>query len=235
MGIAETAGFAALGTDPAADRADEGAVAGHPDDSVVAAPVAVRDPDVAVRGDRHTGRAIEVRVVVAVHARLAEAHDHLALAGKLEDLVPHAHGLAQCAPRVTVRAALRDPQEAVVVEGEAVREGEEPRAEAVDQVAFQVELEDRVEVGARALVRAAAVEDPEVLAVPIGNHSADDAEGAAFGQRLPSERGAVRVGEGLSGECVGRGQAREAHRARDGQQEPTCNRLFAAAYMCIAA
>ena len=37
------------------------------------------------------GRAVEVRLVVAVHARLADPHHHVTLARELDDLVPHAH------------------------------------------------------------------------------------------------------------------------------------------------
>ena len=91
VGVAEAGGLAALRPDATTHGADERPVGGHPDDAVVAPAVPVRYPDVAAWSYCDARRPVEVRLVVAVHARLADAHDDVALAGELEDLVAHAH------------------------------------------------------------------------------------------------------------------------------------------------
>ena len=108
-------------------------------------------------------------------------------------------GVARASP---CDPALGHPQKAFVIEEEAVRKTEEAGPEAVDEVALQVELHDRVQVGSGALVGAATVEDPEVLAVRVGKDAADGAHHAPFGQLLPAEGRPVRVGGRRLGQDV---------------------------------
>ena len=225
VGIAEAARFAALRSDAAPDGEHEASVARELHDAVVAAPVAVRHPDVPFGGDRDPRGAVEVGLVVPVHPRFPDPHHHFALPGQLEDLVAHAHALAQRGAGVSVRPALRHPEESLVVEGEAVRKGEEARPEALHQVPVQVELEDRVDVGARALVGAAAVEDPEVRSVGVGDGAAHDPEGAALREMLPPQGGPIGVGGG------GLGGEHAAERPRAGGEN---NRKNPAHSMCVA-
>jgi hypothetical protein len=84
------------------------------------------------------------------------------------------------AARITVRDAVSDPDEALVVDEEAVREVHDPLAEALHEPAIHVDLDDRIEIRLGAAVGAAAVEDPEVLAVTIGTDAARDPDLAAF-------------------------------------------------------
>ena len=97
-----------------------------------------------------------------------------------------------------MRAAFGDPQESLLVQGEAMGECEHPGPEAVHQIPVEVELQDRVQVGPGTLVGPATIQDPEVFAIRIRNDAADDAQGAALGELLPAEGRPVGVaGSGL--------------------------------------
>ena len=222
--IAEAGRLLALRADPAADRQQERAVGGELDDPVVAAAVPVRHPDVAAGSDHHAGRPVEVVLVVAPDAGLAQTHHHFAPLVELQHLVADAEPFARRRARVAVRSALGHPQEALVVQEEPVRETEEPGAEAVDQVAVEVELQDRVEAGPRALVRAATVQDPQVLAVRIGEDAAHRAQHAPLGHLLPAERGPVRVAGRRLGPEV-RARRQQQPRQHDPRRRGARNRI----------
>jgi hypothetical protein len=110
--------------------------------------------------------------------------------------VTYAHALAQRRSIVPVRSALGHPQEALVIQEEAVRKRKEPRAEAAYQVPIKVEFHYRIQVGAGALVPPTAVQDPQVLSIWIRKDSAHRSQLSPFGEVLPAEAGAIWVGGG---------------------------------------
>ena len=213
--VAEPECLLAFRPDRAADRQQELASAVELDNTVIAPTVSVGHPDVAIRCHHHARWPVEVRLVVTPYRRLAEPHHDLTLLVQLEHLMADTQTLAQGGPSVSVRTTFGHPQEPLVVEKKTVRKPEQPGPEAVDQVTLEIELHDRVEVGASALVGAAPVHDPEVLSVRIREHAAHRAHHPAFWQLLPPERRAIRIGGRRlrveSGE-------RPEHRERDDQR-----------------
>ena len=170
VGLVELAGIRS----GAAPRLDEAAVLRELHDPVVSA-VAVRHEDVAVGRNRHAGRPTERVRTVPGHAGPADRHQHLARGTQLEHLVAHRlarEGAGRCAgghPEhrlVTVRVGR--PQVSLRVDGEAVREGEHPAAQARQQPPGRRELQNRrvgaPDAGGRARGHGveAAVEDPDV-------------------------------------------------------------------------
>ena len=192
--IVEPERIGALGPDPAAPGLQELAVLREPDQPIVAAArpvhvfavrsdlrpaVAVGDPDVAVLGDHHAGRPVEVLLVGAGDARLPEAHQDLAVRTELPDLVAHALLEACFAAAIAGRRAVGDPHVAFPVDEESVRKIDQPLAEAGDDLPVRVHLDNRIEVRLGAAVRAAAIEDPHVPAVAVHLDPARDADLAA--------------------------------------------------------
>src|SRR4029079_4858202 len=105
-----------------------------------------------------------------------------------EDLVSLARFVAFGAARFAGRRALGDPHVALVIDEEAVRPVEETRAEALDQIAVQVELQDRIDFRVEAGVSVAftRAQHPEMLAVRVHIDAGDDAELPSCRQLLPS-------------------------------------------------
>src|SRR6185503_17387248 len=74
------------------------------------------------------------------------------------------------------------PDVAVPVDVDAVREDHHPRAEALDQRAAAVELQDRIQRRAETGVRAAALTDPDRLAVLVDVDGAGRSPGPSLRQ-----------------------------------------------------
>src|SRR5580704_18476653 len=111
---------------------------------VAAMPVA--DKDIAIGRDQHRRRRVELVRTAAGDALLAERHQHLAVRAELEDLVALA----------VLALAVGDPDIALRIDKNAVREHEHAGAEACDQLAGGIELEDRWQIRLRAIIGAAA-------------------------------------------------------------------------------
>ena len=94
---------------------------------------------------------------------------------------------------ISGRRALGHPKEPLMVQEEAVREGEHARAKALHHVAIEIELEDRVLVGESAVVRATPRQHPDVLPVWIGKHPADHADLPPVGHPLPAVNGVIGI------------------------------------------
>src|SRR6516164_9316348 len=97
---------------------------------VAAMPVA--DEDVAVGRDQHRRRRIEFVRTGAGDALLAERHQHLAVRAELEDLMALA----------VLALAVGDPDIALRIDENAVRENEHAGAKTGDEFARGIELED---------------------------------------------------------------------------------------------
>ena len=136
---------------------------------------------------QHVVRLVEV-VGVAPAARRAERHQQLAVRAVLEHLVADQRRRRRRERRIRRRAAraarpvvlpVGHPDVAVVIDVDPVREDHRPGAEAGEQLAGRVELEDRISVESEAGVGAAALADPDRLAVLV------DVDGARRAPRAP--------------------------------------------------
>ena len=112
---------------------------------------------------------------------------------EFQDLVPHAHALTQGRACVPMRSTLRHPQKSLMVKKEAMGKREEPRTEAVDQIAIEIKLHDRIEVGPGTLVRTASIQNPEVAPVGVRKHPADRPHHPPRRKSLPSESGTIGI------------------------------------------
>src|SRR6185369_11810958 len=136
------------------------------DDAVVGiAAVAIGNEDVAVRRHQDVGRRVERVLRGAGDARLTKCHEKLAVLIELHDGVALA---------VVLRGSVGYPDVVVLVDIQAVRKIDHAAAEALYQLAFFIELHDRIELRLRARPRVlATVEYPDALAVAI-DIDADD-------------------------------------------------------------
>ena len=119
----------------------------------------VSDKDVAVRRGDDARRSIERVVRGARDAGSTERHEHLAFGAELDDDVTLA----------VFSIGVRNEDIALAVDVDAVREYEEPRAEASHELAGRIELEDRRQARAGARVRATALEYPHVISTVDGD------------------------------------------------------------------
>src|SRR5262245_25172685 len=115
-------------------------------------------------------------LVRAIDSCFAQRHQHLPVRAELEDLMSHAFLEPLCTSGVTCGRTLRDPHVSFAVDEEAVWKRNEAFAETLDQVSFHIEHQDRIQVGARATVRATSIEDPEMLAIRIHPYAARDSD-----------------------------------------------------------
>ena len=104
---------------------------------------------------------------------------------------------------------------ATVVDEEAVREVHDALAEAPHELAVHVDLDDRIERGFGAAVGAAAVEDPQMLAVWIDPDTAGHADFAAF-ELVPVEIHLVGRNANLRVDDRARNQRERHHHNRHG-------------------
>src|SRR5262249_50203608 len=138
---------------------EQSAVLGIFHDAIVGSgAMAVGDVDVAVGRNGDVGGATQIALVVARHSRLADCRQHLSVRAELD-------GSAALA---IAGALVGDPDIALAVDGEAVREIDESGAQAGHELARGIELYDRRQVRLGAVVGAATLEYPNAFAVAIG-------------------------------------------------------------------
>ena len=142
-------------------------------------------------------------------ARLAERQQHLAVRAELDHLVSlgaaggRSHrkrrgrrarrrsGAARRTRRVVL--AVDDPDVAVAIDGDAVREDDEAGAEALDQLSVPRRTSAPDRASSQARVRAAALADPDADAVLVDVDRTRRAPRAPFGQLRPAFDGAVGI------------------------------------------
>src|SRR5579871_161605 len=186
------------------------------DAGVGVAAVTVGDEDIAVGRDQYSGGRIELIRPAPRNAGLAESQQHLAFRAELENLVTLA----------VLAEPIRHPDVSFRVDREAMRKHEKAGAEAFDQLAGLVEFEDRIKVGSVAGERharlhlrrrrkgAAALSDPDALAVPINADAGRGAPGAALRQ-FSERRPCVGIGQRIGGRNgLGIDRAGYKHRCR---------------------
>ena len=157
----------------------------------------VGDEDVAVRRGHHRGWRVELIGRAAGLVRLAKHEQHLAVRAELEHLV----ALAAAAEPVG------HPDVARTVDVQAMRKQQQAGAEALDQLAGAIELEDRVErrltackrrclrIDARGRSRfTTALGDPDAGAVGIDADRAGRAPGPPLRKLAPVLDRPVRIG-----------------------------------------
>ena len=69
----------------------------------------IRDPDLAIRGDQHVGRSVEMRLVVSGDRSLTQCHQNLALRAQFEHLVSPADLESLFPSLVSRRRTFRHP------------------------------------------------------------------------------------------------------------------------------
>ncbi len=147
--------------------------------------MAVCDKDAAVRRHQNVGGGIEGVGAVAGDTGPAERHQQLAVMAELHDGVTAA---------IVFGAAVAHPHVVIGVDVKAVGVVEHPGAERRDQLAVLVEMLDRTEIGAGAIVRRrATIEYPHRLAVAIDIDTDRGAPFAALGKLRPSVIEAIEL------------------------------------------
>ena len=132
-----------------------------------------RHEDAAVGRDQHIVRLGEIRRRIAGLARRAERHQQLALRAELEDGVALALGVRElCHLGGRRRSRVHDPHVALPIDVHAVRPEDLSGAEALDDLAARIELDDRFDVRPGAEL-VPAVAGPDVLAVDVDVDRAD--------------------------------------------------------------
>src|SRR5262249_22273507 len=155
---------------------EQSAVLGILHDAIVGSgAMAVGDVNVAVGRNCDIGGAAQIALVVARHSRLADRHQHLSVRAELD-------GGAALA---VAGALVGDPDIALAVDGEAVREVDESGAQAGHELAGRIELYDPRHVRLGAVVGTAALEHPNALAVAIGLDRDCGSQFAAIRQLRP--------------------------------------------------
>src|SRR5262249_41267863 len=167
---------------------EQSAVLGIFHDAIVGSgAMAVGDVDVAVGRNGDIGGATQIALVVARHSRLADCHQHLSVRAELD-------GSAALA---VAGALVGDPDIALAVDGEAVREIDESGAQAGHELAGRIELYDRRKFRLGAVFGAAPLEYPNSFAVAMGLARVCASNFAATRQLRPVLLHAVGVGGGI--------------------------------------
>ena len=134
--------------------------------------VVINNINIAVRRHQDIGGPIERVWAIACHAGLAQGHQELSLRAELHDRLPLA----------VFGSAVADPDVVFAVHENSMGIIEHSGAEAGHEVAGSVELHDRREIRAGAIIRrAAAVKDPDALAIAIDIHPDSRAPLASLG------------------------------------------------------
>src|SRR5262249_25575036 len=149
---------------------------GELDDARVAASgvVPVADEDVAVGRDGDRVRLIERVGPIARDAGLTERQKRFSIGTEFPLRVPLAFDAL----------TVGDPQVAVLIDRQTVREDEHAAAPTSQHLARRVELEDGIELGIPARVHAATLGDPDV-SIARDCHAARRSHRAAFGELVP--------------------------------------------------
>src|SRR5262245_12966789 len=190
---------------------DVGAILGELEDAIVGArAVSLRNEDVAVGRNVDVSRLIEGvgGARIAGDARLAQRHQYLAVLAELDD------GLAFAA----FRDRVRDPNVAVTIDVEAVRIVHHAAAEFGLHVAVGIELHDRIERRATAVLRGTAVERPQALTVGIDLDADGRAPGPPRRQLRPILLQLIRIGIGVG--IIGLGEYPLS--GQSGERESAC-------------
>src|ERR1051326_5594415 len=82
--------------------------------------------------------------------------------------------------RIAFRRAVGHPHIALLVDEQSVRKADRSLPEALDHLAVERDLNDRIEVRVRTAIGSAAVDDPKILAVGIHLEAACDTDLAAL-------------------------------------------------------
>jgi hypothetical protein len=134
--------------------------------------VAVGHEDVAIRRRDHVGWLIEVRRILTSHTGRAEAQQYFAFRTELDDVMTTCDRGCARAPTAG-RQSIDDPDVALSVDVDAVRENEHFRSEATDQLARCIELHHDGQVRPHTRVGAAPVHDPDRFAIDVGLDGTD--------------------------------------------------------------
>ena len=135
---------------------------------------------------------------------LPERHQQLAVGRELVDLMPDGRWRRRWRARGTTSAAKRaraigDPDVAVLVDGDPVRRLDQARSKVRDQISVGVELENRIERRADAVVDAAPLGDPDAGAVLVDVDGARRSPGATLGHLRPALDGLIGIGAIVDG------------------------------------
>src|SRR4029450_8982784 len=134
------------------------------DDTVIGA-VSIRDEDIAVGSRHYARRGPEMIFIAAGHARLPERHQHFSVRAELADDLPAFYAaFGRRCPGI-FRCTIGRPYIAVAIHVQPVRPDEHLRPKAFHDVAFGIELVDRV-------VR---------LESPVGKHAVEPEAATACG------------------------------------------------------
>src|SRR6516162_11487354 len=107
--------------------------------------MAIGYKNIAIRRDRHAGRPIEGIRTAPADAHLAEHHQHLAVLVELEDLLSEddTRGIARRNAEYGLFVIdIGEPQIALMVDRKSVRIGNHAAANALEQLAGGIKLQD---------------------------------------------------------------------------------------------
>jgi len=190
---------------------NEAAILGEFEDPAVIggiAAMAIGNKNIAIGRNRHAGWPIEGIRAAPADAHLAKHHQHVAVLVELENLLSKndARRIARRHAKYSLLVIdIADPQIALMVDHEPVRIDEHAGAEALEQLAGWIKLQDRrigiaaTETGgdARRHGVEAAMEDPNI-AVAVDMHAYDLTPAAAIhalGQGRPALDKAIGIGQ----------------------------------------
>ena len=120
--------------------------------------MSVRHKDVAVSADYDVGGRTERVGALSCHERLPQFQEHFAFPIELRDLLTN----IAARPSPIHRQGVSDPDVPVVIDVYAVGEGKHPLAEAAQELAALVVMEDGIEIRrANAGVGTASIDNPD--------------------------------------------------------------------------
>ena len=174
----------------------------------------VRDKNIAVGRDQNRVGFVECVMTGAGDAGLAQDAQHFAVVVELQ------HVIAEAVPDMTVR----HPDVIVLVDGHAVGEKEFSCAERFDEIPMRVEFHHRIELGAVAIIGAAAIHHPD-MPLMIHRHRIGRTHGAAG--RHFEEIADGKVGIGLRvGRIAGPCQANTAKKKKRNQKRAAQRHVY---------
>src|SRR5579859_795058 len=121
------------------------------DAGVSVSTMSIGDEDVPIGSDHDVGRLIEGVWTVAGNSGLSQGHQDLAFRTELENLLTFS----------IFPLSVGDPHISFLIHEDAVRKYEQPRTEALEQLARRIKLENWREVGAGAGIRATSLGHPD--------------------------------------------------------------------------
>ncbi len=152
------------------------------------------DEDAAVGSNQDVVRLGELRRRIARLTGRAERHQEFSLRAELQHRVALALGVGELLQfGFGCRARIDDPHVALAIDIHAVRPEDLSRAEALHDLAVGIELDDGIDVRARAHIGAAAIAGPDVFAVDVDVDRAHRSPSPSVRQRAPVAHGLVRI------------------------------------------